>query len=744
MADKPTTTDVGAGAQYDASVINNNLATLEDAIEGCLGRGGTGESPNSMSGDLDMDLNQIKNMPTPLSDKDGANKAYVDGKVSSLLAVDQTDVTTSKSSGSAIDWDAALTNTIAGVCETYTELRAVIPNIDGDGVLLLGRASKGDGGGGVFYWDSSDLSTEVAEDTQSGIYVAPSSDLTGASGAWVRQGVSFIDVRWCGLVGDGTTNNFDVAQPAFDIAAYLGVPLVYPSGDWLHTGNADVISITDENNATIIIEDGAKIVKDGGNYFIAVDGNDTSKLDNITIDIRGEITVPTVGSSVANGGVKLGSGTAREYGTISIPNLTTRGMGQYGLATGSQAQFIDRLILGRIECVENGTTAVNVLSDPIVLKPGQGTDDTTGHIKELIFDTLIVQQDYNFAVAPIGTAAGKLQYIQVGVGGKVYARGGTEITVALDHCNMTIDLIDLEATDADGLQLSGESTTNLLIGEVNSYGTPSSSSSITLGSTGTNGVHIGTAKLTEGIVSTTNAVHDNFQIDNLVAETGIGISASGSKITNSRITNIVANGRCNINADNSEFDTVKGYLASAVNGFVVNGDGNKIKRVNWEGTLSGAYPVEINGDSNQLLDCFQYPGTATRSYNIQSGTGNILRNCKSPSSANIRDTGTNTKVYDSQINDISPDSGDAGVTVTNGITPKQILFDTPLTLNRGVNPPSVTYGEGASYRIIRTANSTGAFVVSVAGGLTTLDPAEWCEIMFDGSSWVLIGKGSLA
>lgn len=62
MANKPITTDVGANAQYNSSTLNANFAILEDAIEDCLGRGGTGESPNSMTGDLDMDANDIINV----------------------------------------------------------------------------------------------------------------------------------------------------------------------------------------------------------------------------------------------------------------------------------------------------------------------------------------------------------------------------------------------------------------------------------------------------------------------------------------------------------------------------------------------------------------------------------------------------------------------------------------------------------------------------------------------------------
>lgn len=43
---------------------------------------------------------------------------------------------------------------------------------------------------GVFTFDSSDLSSEVSADPEQNTYIAPDSDLTGASGVWVKDGVA--------------------------------------------------------------------------------------------------------------------------------------------------------------------------------------------------------------------------------------------------------------------------------------------------------------------------------------------------------------------------------------------------------------------------------------------------------------------------------------------------------------------------------------------------------------------------
>lgn len=77
---------------------------------------------------------------------------------------------------------------------SLAELRALDGAVSPVGVR--GRSLPLDGGYGTFDWDSSDRATEVTEDTQSGVYVAPNSDLTGASGVWVRRYSGSVNVLW--------------------------------------------------------------------------------------------------------------------------------------------------------------------------------------------------------------------------------------------------------------------------------------------------------------------------------------------------------------------------------------------------------------------------------------------------------------------------------------------------------------------------------------------------------------------
>lgn len=106
----------------------------------------------------------------------------------------------------------------------YTSLRAITGSIDGEQISVSYRTIFGDQGGGLFQWDSTDHSTAtgtgyVDADTDSGIFVAPDSDLTGANGAWVRVYAGPVLAPWFG-------NDRDAWQAAL---AY-GEDVHFPAG----------------------------------------------------------------------------------------------------------------------------------------------------------------------------------------------------------------------------------------------------------------------------------------------------------------------------------------------------------------------------------------------------------------------------------------------------------------------------------------------------------------------------------
>jgi hypothetical protein len=193
-------------------------------------------------------------------------------------------------------------NILGGVTATAAELNAIVINAplladlealtgtDGQQVTTSGRTAVGDGGGGSWVWDSSNLSTEVTADTESGIYVAPTSDATGASGAWVRQYVSDIDPAWFGAIADGITEDYAALQAAF---GYLGeYPIsLKPYATYKVTGALDYTSDTAKvitlkgNGATIdgtdeVIVNDTQVSLSGGLLGVATAISDASEGDS--------------------------------------------------------------------------------------------------------------------------------------------------------------------------------------------------------------------------------------------------------------------------------------------------------------------------------------------------------------------------------------------------------------------------------------------------------------------------------
>jgi len=90
------------------------------------------------------------------------------------------------------------------------------------------------GRSGTFVWNIADLSTEVAADTQQGIYIAPNNDATGASGAWVRvfNKADGINISWFGATSDGSTDSSTILAAALLFADTYSISVVNWDGDY--------------------------------------------------------------------------------------------------------------------------------------------------------------------------------------------------------------------------------------------------------------------------------------------------------------------------------------------------------------------------------------------------------------------------------------------------------------------------------------------------------------------------------
>jgi hypothetical protein len=161
------------------------------------------------------------------------------------------------------------------------------------------RATTGDGGGGTFTFRTGDQSANVTADAREGLWVAPNSDPTGASGAWQRIYNDRIQAEWFGLTYGLAGDNTTALQAAIDAAAALQTQLQLPAGTLQCTGQLTLPSFTttgnawDEYNPFVMIGMGVnqtilKYTGATGSYAIAhaTIGGTTNRSQNYGVELR--------------------------------------------------------------------------------------------------------------------------------------------------------------------------------------------------------------------------------------------------------------------------------------------------------------------------------------------------------------------------------------------------------------------------------------------------------------------------
>jgi len=223
----------------------------------------------------------------------------------------------------------------------------------GDRISTDYRATEGDGGGGLFRVTKTSIATEIAADTQGGVYIPFDTDGTGASGGFIREFDDVILPAWFGAKGDGATDDSAALQGAIDMAELNSTngraislpPLNYLIATSLEIGDHGVSILG--NNATLSYTGNAGAITfglvGGTTYPIHI------YIKDLSIDITGTgatgMIIRTSHSRYENVFVTLKSGAVTCKG-FTLVGDETNGTGTYyntfyGCSVGSASAGTD-------------------------------------------------------------------------------------------------------------------------------------------------------------------------------------------------------------------------------------------------------------------------------------------------------------------------------------------------------------------------------------------------------------------
>lgn len=244
-----------------------------------------------------------------------------------------------------------------------TSLRANAGLYNKQVVNVLGCYSVGDGGGGVFYWDSA---STAAEDI--GTIVKPTATTTGR---WKRVYDGPLNVKWFGAKGDGTTDDTDAFHAAITIVAANGggqvdcpfgrgeryaVNLVIANQRGVHLNGTGWTKQSYGNGAEVIY--GCLIPADVTKPVIRVGDDDGTNNTTLTSGtIISNITMSGGGASRGQIGLKIIGGAYRcVYDNVSILGFTLKGIWTVA-AAGKVAyyQFFKGL---SVQCADAGAACI--------------------------------------------------------------------------------------------------------------------------------------------------------------------------------------------------------------------------------------------------------------------------------------------------------------------------------------------------------------------------------------------------
>jgi len=449
---KVTLADVGSliDATTAATTINNNNAAIVAAVDNTLSRDGT--SPNTMASTIDMNGNRIVNLPLPITVDEPVR--LVDLNTFSgggtlvfdpLPSGGTTNQILKKNSNTNYDVSWASPTVVTGNFVTNAADITALKAVDTTTFQWANLAAAGRIG--QFAWTLGNFTTQIAADTNNGIYVKANA-IAASTGAWVRVfDFQTYKSRWFGTVNDYTTDNTTLINNIIIVANLI-------------------------NTSAIAAQQSAVYIDiEGGVKFSSANVNFLNSSSNVFVYLR------FFANSDNTKGVANGAGFTNEQLTISVNS------GYPGDATG-------------------GLVAENRLEAPLhpafianVAKQITGADSHLGTGQTRIpSNTLPARASYNIFDENVI----RWRAVYEGYGGPLNASG-----VSLQPFNATVGLANVGSTGWPTIPGAGTIVTGVTSG-AKLYITSSNTTSIQgIWITGT---FLPGEKVTDGVTTSTNSI----------------------------------------------------------------------------------------------------------------------------------------------------------------------------------------------------------------------------------------------
>lgn len=288
MADRPTITTVSAGAKYSTSQLNSNFQALRDAFDNLLGRDGTSGDNNTVTGDIDLNGNTIRNgvFDDLQTEVDAAAASAVAAASSATAAAaSATAAQTAETNAETAETNAETAQAAAEAAQAAAE--AAVTSVG----LPIGVADT------MLVRNSGNTSYE----TKTASEVRSFLDAPALTGANTFSGIT----NFTANVGIGT------ASPTFSNIS-LGIEV---EGSGVNAGIRLERSGTGASNLELVAANDSAVLRTIGSYSLSLGANNQNRL---TIDTSGRVT--TNGETAATGYTNAGDITLPSAGLVRAKN----------------------------------------------------------------------------------------------------------------------------------------------------------------------------------------------------------------------------------------------------------------------------------------------------------------------------------------------------------------------------------------------------------------------------------------